>query len=80
MLLNPKVLNKAQEEIDRVVGRCRQPDFGDMDNLLYVEAICKEVLRWRPVIPLGVPHSNTVADEYEGMYIPAGSKIYTNIE
>jgi cytochrome P450 len=80
MLLNPEVFEKAQEEIDRVVGRNRQPDFGDMDNLPYVEAICQEVLRWRPVIPIGIAHSNTTADEYEGMYIPAGSKIYANIE
>ncbi|EKM78269.1 hypothetical protein AGABI1DRAFT_41713 [Agaricus bisporus var. burnettii JB137-S8] len=80
MLLNPEVLRKAQEEIDRVVGRTRQPDFGDMESLPYIDALCKEVLRWRPIGPLGVAHSNIVEDVYEGMYIPAGSKVYANIE
>ncbi|EKM79763.1 hypothetical protein AGABI1DRAFT_127447 [Agaricus bisporus var. burnettii JB137-S8] len=80
MLLNPDVLEKAQEEIDRVVGRSRQPEFDDIDTLPYVDAICKEVLRWRPVIPIGVAHCNTTADVYEGMYIPAGSKVYANID
>ncbi|XP_006455101.1 hypothetical protein AGABI2DRAFT_56008, partial [Agaricus bisporus var. bisporus H97] len=80
MLLNPEVLRKAQEEIDRVVGRTRQPDFGDMESLPYMDALCKEILRWRPIGPLGVAHSNIVEDVYEGMYIPAGSKVYANIE
>jgi len=53
MVLNPSVLCKAQEELDRVVGRERLPDFGDRPNLPYVEAICMEIMRWNLVMPLG---------------------------
>ena len=45
MVLHPHVLKKAQEEIDRVVGPNRLPDFDDRENLPYIEAIFQEVLR-----------------------------------
>lgn len=53
MVLYPKVLKRGQEEIDNVVGRERLPNYEDQSNLPYVDAIVKEVLRWRPVTPLG---------------------------
>ena len=45
MLKYPETMHRAQEEIDRVVGRDRLPAFEDRDNLPYVNAICTEVLR-----------------------------------
>lgn len=38
----------AQEEIDRVVGKGRLPDFKDRDHLPVCTAIMKETLRWHP--------------------------------
>ena len=54
MVLYPKAQKRAQEEIDRVVGNSRLPDFGDRESLVYVEAFFREVLRWHPPVPLGV--------------------------
>jgi len=54
MILYPEVQRKAQTEIDQVVGNSRLPDFSDQDVLPYVQAVLKEVLRWHPVLPLGV--------------------------
>ena len=45
MVLHPHVLEKAQEEIDRVVGAGRLPDFDDRESLPYIEAVFQEVLR-----------------------------------
>ena len=45
MVCFPQVQKKAQAEIDRVVFG-RLPDFGDMDELPYLSAIVKEVLRF----------------------------------
>jgi cytochrome P450 len=59
MRLYPNVMKKGQVEIDSVVGRDRLPTFEDWDNLPYIRAIVKEVLRWRPVAPLGVPRRTT---------------------
>ena len=53
MVLYPEVMHKARAEIDAVVGHDRPPTFEDWDNLPYIRAIVKEVLRWRPVTPLG---------------------------
>ena len=53
MLLYPGVQKKAQDELDIVTGRERLPTFEDRPRLPFVDAVCKEVLRWRPVTPLG---------------------------
>jgi cytochrome P450 len=76
--LRPEVQQRAQEEIDRVVGTDRLPTWDDRERLLYVEAVYKEVLRWHPVIP-GVGHSSTEDQEYRGYRIPKGAIIYPNI-
>ncbi len=49
----PEVQEKAQAEIDRVVGGNRLPTFSDKDSLPYVFAIYKETLRWHTVVPQG---------------------------
>lgn len=54
MVAHPQVQERAREEIDRVVGPNRLPDFGDRPNLPYIEGILMETLRWMPVTPLGI--------------------------
>jgi cytochrome P450 len=49
----PEVQKRAQEELDRVVGRDRLPDFNDKEKLSYLDAVMRECLRWFPVLPLG---------------------------
>ena len=51
-----KVQEKAQKEIDAVVGEDRSPVWSDYSKLPYVSMIIKEVMRWRPAAPLGFPH------------------------
>ncbi len=58
-LLHPEIQITAQKEIDAVTGRVRLPTFDDRPRLPFVDAICKEVLRWRPVAPLGEFKSST---------------------
>ncbi|KAM0820134.1 putative Cytochrome P450 [Seiridium cardinale] len=79
MVLNPLVQQKAQQEIDSVVGSERLPTFSDRDRLPYVDAILKEVLRWHPVAPMGIPHVSRENDTYEGYFIPAGALLIPNI-
>jgi hypothetical protein len=43
----------AQEELDAVTGRERLPTLEDRPRLPFVDAVCKEVCRCRPVLPLG---------------------------
>ena len=53
MALNNNALTLAQEELDRVIGENRLPSFQDRENLPYVNALIKEVLRWESIAPLG---------------------------
>ncbi|KAF5343052.1 hypothetical protein D9758_011136 [Tetrapyrgos nigripes] len=75
----PEIQRKAQEEIDRVVGRKRFPVFQDSVNLPYVTAIVKETCRWRPVAPLSVPHASSKDDVYMGYFIPKGTTVISSI-
>ncbi|OAL36788.1 hypothetical protein AYO20_03843 [Fonsecaea nubica] len=68
---------KVQHEIDEVVGD-RLPSFEDWPYLPTVRAAIKETLRWRPVVPGGIPHLSTAADSYKGYYIPKGAIIHAN--
>lgn len=49
MMMYPEVQEKAQEEIDRVIGTSRLPTHEDRKNLPYVSAVVHETLRWEPV-------------------------------
>lgn len=53
MVKNPHVWKRAQVEIDAMIGTGRLPEFDDRQNLPYIDAIVRETLRWRPVVPLG---------------------------
>jgi cytochrome P450 len=53
MSLYPDIQKRAQDEVDSVTGRERLPTLEDRLNLPFVDAVCKEVLRWRPVTPVG---------------------------
>jgi cytochrome P450 len=79
MALFPDVQRKAREEIERVVGQNRLPNIADRINLPYINAVVKEVLRWHPVAPMGLPHMSTVDDNYDNYFIPKGSIILPNI-
>lgn len=92
MVLHPEVQRRAQEELDRIVGRDTLPDFSHRQHLPYVEAVAKEVLRWLPVTPSsktnyyslllpterysGNPHLLMEDDEYNGYYFPKGSIVF----
>lgn len=52
-LIYPEVQKRAQEELDRVVGRGRLPEFLDKKKLPYLDGVVRECLRWLPVVPLG---------------------------
>ncbi|KAF8594593.1 cytochrome P450 [Ceratobasidium sp. AG-I] len=78
MVLYPDVQAKAQAEIDTILSNSRLPEMRDRESMPYVCCIVKEVLRWWPVFPLGVPHASTQDDVYRGYHIPKGATIIGN--
>ena len=54
MAQNPEVQKKAQSVVDRIVeAEGRLPDFTHFQKLPYIEAVVRELLRWKLVAPMG---------------------------
>ncbi|QRV91881.1 cytochrome P450 family protein [Ceratobasidium sp. AG-Ba] len=78
MILHPEIQTRVQKELDAVIGD-RLPELEDRESLPYFEAVLKEIMRWRPVGPTGIPHVCSKDDTYKGFRIPKGAIIIPNI-
>jgi cytochrome P450 len=90
LLSNPSVIDAAHEELDRVIGDDRTPNFDDEKDLPYMRATIKvllllsdradgqEILRWRPINKFGNNHYLIQDDWYNGFFIPKNSVIMAN--
>ncbi|KAF7371331.1 Cytochrome P450 [Mycena sanguinolenta] len=84
MTLYPEAQAAAQKEIDTIVGTDRLPNISDRERLPYVNALCKEVLRYHVALPTGVPHrarADFIYESGEGaapMLIPKDSLVIAN--
>lgn len=79
MIKNPTILNKAHQEMDRVIGKNRRLSESDIPNLPYLQAICKETYRKHPSTPLNLPRISTDACVVDGYYIPKNTRLSVNI-
>ncbi|KAJ5400901.1 hypothetical protein N7465_011390 [Penicillium sp. CMV-2018d] len=79
LVMFPDVVKRAQEEIDRVVGWDRLPNFDDRVNLPYVDGIIKEAWRWNPVGPMGLAHKSEEDIIYGNYLIPKGSYLLPSL-
>lgn len=75
---HPEIQKRAQEELDRVVGRDRLPNVEDEANLPYCHAIIKEVERCHNPFWLGTPHVASEDFTYQGQFIPKGTVVVLN--
>lgn len=78
LVRNPKVQEKAAQEIHNVVGSDKSPRLSDKDKLPYICAVVNETLRISSVIPLGVPHKTTADTTVAGYRIPKDTQILFN--
>ncbi|EJD04512.1 cytochrome P450 [Fomitiporia mediterranea MF3/22] len=74
----PEIQKKAQEELDRVIGRDRLPTIEDEKDLPYCHAIIKEVERMHNPFWLGTPHVASEDFVYKGQYIPKDTVLVLN--
>ncbi|KAG0480449.1 hypothetical protein HPP92_011307 [Vanilla planifolia] len=79
LVRNPGVQEKAQEELDRVVGRDRVMTEADFPNLPYLQCVVKESLRLHPPTPLMLPHKASTKVKIGGYDIPKGSNVHVNV-
>nr|QTC11261.1 cytochrome P450 303A1 [Phenacoccus solenopsis] len=78
MLLYPEVQKKAQEEIDRVVGRDRMPTLNDRPNMPYIESIVLESVRVFMGRTFSIPHRALRDTTLQGYYIPKDTMVIAN--
>ncbi|KAH7320356.1 cytochrome P450 [Rhizoctonia solani] len=79
MTLHPEAQSKAQAELDSVLDGSRLPELTDRHDLPYINCLIKEVLRWRSIAPLAIPHRCTQDDHYKGYRIPEGAMVIGNV-
>ena len=75
---NPRVQKEAQNELMRVVGAKRLPNFTDMANLPYIRSCVKEMLRMNPILAPGIRHYTDEDITYKGHVIPQGTVLLAN--
>ncbi|KAL5990695.1 hypothetical protein ACLOJK_011598 [Asimina triloba] len=78
LLKHPEMMNKAQKELESVVGMDRMVAESDLASLGYVEMVLKESMRLHPVLPLLIPHQSTEDCSVDGYHIPKGSHVIIN--
>ncbi|CAN0908302.1 Cytochrome P450 71D10 [Linum grandiflorum] len=82
MLKNPRILNKAQEEVRQhphlFNGRKNIVEEASIGELKYLKLVIKEALRLHPPVPLLVPRENVERCEIDGYAIPAKTKVIIN--
>jgi cytochrome P450 family 1 subfamily A polypeptide 1 len=77
-LMHHKDIIKAlQDEMDAVIGKDRLMREEDIANLPYLRATVKEILRFRPVVPL-LPHHSINPCNINGFHIPTNTKVIIN--
>ena len=59
ILLHSEIQKMAQKELDMVTRKKRLPTLEDRLRLPFINAVCKEVIRWRLAGPLGKLLLNT---------------------
>eukprot|EP00249_Psilotum_nudum_P007901 c20901_g1_i1 orf=1-1212(-) len=73
LVRNPRVQQKTQEELDRVIGIERVIHETDFAKLPYLQCVVKESLRLHPPTPLMLPHKAIEDVKVGGYDIPKGS-------
>ena len=78
LLKQPYLIQKATEELDRVIGRDRWVEERDIPQFPYINAIMKETMRKHPLAVLLAPHLALEDCNIAGYEIRKGTRIFIN--
>ncbi|KAG8691582.1 hypothetical protein FRC11_000623 [Ceratobasidium sp. 423] len=76
LVSHPAAQERAHEELDTMYNEETLPRWYDEQAMPFVRAIIKETIRWRPPLPLTVPHRLDKDDYYGGYFLPKGSQLF----
>ncbi|XAR68564.1 3,9-dihydroxypterocarpan 6A-monooxygenase [Bertholletia excelsa] len=78
LINHPNLMEKAQQEIDTVVGKNRLVEESDIPKLSYLQAIVKETLRLHPASPI-INRQSCEASTVMGYHVPARTQLFVNV-
>ncbi|XP_034367611.1 cytochrome P450 2A12 [Arvicanthis niloticus] len=76
LMKHPDVETKVHEEIDRVIGRNRQPQYEDHVKMPYTQAVINEIQRFSNFAPLGIPRKTIKDTTLHGFFVPKGTEVF----
>ncbi|XP_066099545.1 cytochrome P450 2A13-like isoform X1 [Saccopteryx bilineata] len=76
LMKHPDVEAKVHEEIDRVIGKNRQPKFEDHAKMPYTEAVIHEIQRFGDMIPMGLARRVTKDTKFRDFLLPKGIEVF----
>ncbi|KAL9240061.1 hypothetical protein vseg_014322 [Gypsophila vaccaria] len=79
LLRHPQALQRAQQEVDQVIGQERIMNEDDLVNLPYLQALIKETLRMHPPTPLMLPHCANSNIKIGGYDVPKDTIVHVNV-
>ncbi|KAL2094931.1 hypothetical protein ACEWY4_009650 [Coilia grayii] len=79
MIKYPVVQEEVHAEIDRVVGRSRQPCLADRVNMPYTNAVLHETQRAGNILPMNTPRVAHRDTTLGGYLIPEGTMVITSL-
>ena len=73
-IFSPESFLKARETVEKIVGNdvIRLPNLADLPQMSYISVTIKELLRWRPPVPVIPQHLLTEDLDFEGYHFLAG--------
>lgn len=80
MIKCPTVQEKAQQELDSVVGSERLMTESDIPKLPYLQGVVKEALRLHPSTPIMLPHKASETVWIGGYKVPKGATVYVHVK
>ncbi|KAM3746354.1 hypothetical protein ACB098_06G196700 [Castanea mollissima] len=79
LLHNPEKMAKAQDELEKVLGKDGLVQELDISKFPFLQAIVKETFRLHPPAPFLVPHKAETAVEMCGFTVPKNAQILVNV-
>nr|CAN66328.1 hypothetical protein VITISV_030268 [Vitis vinifera] len=77
---NPRVMKKAQAEVRSVMGNKGKVTESDLDQLLYLKLVVKEIFRLHPPGPLLLPRETMSHFQMNGYHIHPKTRVHVNAE
>ena len=79
LLKNEKIMSKAKQELEQIIGKGKTLDESDIAKLPYLQAIIKETFRFHPPVPFLIPRKANANVEICGYTIPKDAHVWVNV-